>query len=59
MNIVTNKWDEIIHKLKIEHGLSDVSFKTWISPLEVYDVVDIVPTQYAGHAIDIAGDACG
>ena len=40
MNIVTNKWDEIIHKLKIEHGLSDVSFKTWISPLEVYDVVD-------------------
>ena len=40
MNIVTNNWDEIIHKLKIEHGLSDVSFKTWISPLEVYDVVD-------------------
>ena len=40
MNIVINKWDEIIHKLKIEHGLSDVSFKTWISPLEVYDVVD-------------------
>ena len=40
MNIVINKWDEIIHKLKIEHGLSDVSFKTWISPLEVYDAVD-------------------
>ena len=40
MNIVTKNWDEIIHKLKIEHGLSDVSFKTWISPLEVYDVVD-------------------
>ena len=40
MNIVSKKWDEIIHKLKIEHGLSDVSFKTWIAPLEVYDVVD-------------------
>ena len=40
MNIVIEKWDEIIHKLKIEHGLSDVSFKTWIAPLEVYDVVD-------------------
>lgn len=26
---------------------------------EVYDVVDIVPTQYAGHAIDISRDACG
>ena len=40
MNIVAKKWDEIIHKLKIEHGLSDVSFKTWIAPLQVYDVAD-------------------
>ena len=38
MNIVTKKWDEIINKLKIEHGLSDVSFKTWILPLEVSNV---------------------
>ena len=36
------KRDEIIHKLKIEYGLSDVSFKTWISPLQVYEVVDSV-----------------
>ena len=42
MNIVTEKWDEIIHKLKIEHGLSDVSFRTWIEPLEVFDVSDSV-----------------
>ena len=42
MNIVSKKWDEIIHKLKIEHGLSDVSFKTWIAPLKVYDVIDSV-----------------
>ena len=40
MNIVTKKWDEIIHKLKIEHRLSDVSFKTWILPLEVSSVED-------------------
>ena len=40
MDVVTKKWDEIIHKLKIEHGLSDVSFKTWIAPLQVYGVVD-------------------
>ncbi len=26
---------------------------------ETYDVVDIVPTQYAGHAIDLAREACG
>ena len=42
MNIVTKKWDEIINKLKIEHGLSDVSLKTWIAPLEVYEVEDTV-----------------
>ncbi len=40
MNIVAENWDEIIHKLKIEHGLSDVSFKTWIAPLNVFDVID-------------------
>ena len=40
MNIVAKKWDEIIHKLKIEHGLSDVSFKTWILPLELSSVED-------------------
>ncbi len=40
MNIVAVKWDEIIHKLKIEYGLSNVSFRTWIEPLEVYNVSD-------------------
>ncbi|MEF9917109.1 MAG: chromosomal replication initiator protein DnaA [Lachnospiraceae bacterium] len=40
MNIVIEKWDEIIKKLKMEHNLSDVSFKTWIVPLKVYDVIN-------------------
>ena len=40
MNIVAEKWTEIIHKLKIEYGLSNVSFRTWIEPLEVYNVSD-------------------
>ena len=40
MNLVKEKWDEIIHKLKIEYDILDVSFKTWILPLEVYDVKD-------------------
>ena len=40
MNIVAEKWDEIIHKLKIEYGLSNVSFRTWIEPLEVYNISD-------------------
>ena len=40
MNIVKEKWDEIIHKLKIEYDILDVSFKTWILPLEVQEVKD-------------------
>ena len=27
MNIVEENWEEIIQKLKIEHSLTDVSFK--------------------------------
>lgn len=38
MNIVEENWEEIIQKLKIEHSLTDVSFKTWILPLRVYKV---------------------
>ncbi len=40
MNIVEEKWPEIIEHLRIEHELSNVSFSTWIQPLKVYNVVD-------------------
>ena len=40
MNIVQEKWLEIIEHLRIEHELSNVSFTTWIQPLKVYDVID-------------------
>ena len=40
MNVVSKNWNSIIQKLKLEYGLSDVSFKTWITPLEVFDVID-------------------
>lgn len=40
MNIVEEKWQEIIEYLRIEHELSNVSFTTWIKPLKVYKVLD-------------------
>ena len=40
MNIVEEKWLEIIEHLRVEHELSNVSFTTWIQPLKVYDVID-------------------
>lgn len=42
MNLVKEKWDEITHKLKIEYDILDVSFKTWIMPLEVCDIKEDV-----------------
>ena len=40
MNIVEEKWADIIEYLRTEHELSNVSFTTWIQPLRVYDVID-------------------
>lgn len=36
--LIEEKWDEILEYLKIEHGISDVSFKTWVQPLKIYSV---------------------
>ncbi|WOO34570.1 chromosomal replication initiator protein DnaA [Anaerocolumna sp. AGMB13020] len=38
MNEVQEKWEEILEYLKIEHCVTDVSFKTWLLPLKVYSV---------------------
>lgn len=37
-DLVVSKWDEILEILKKEHDIMDVSFNTWIKPLEVYSV---------------------
>ncbi len=40
MNEILDKWDEILEYLKIEHCVTDVSFRTWLLPLKVYSVKD-------------------
>lgn len=40
MNVVEEKWPDIIEHLRIEHELSNVSFSTWIQPLKVFNVID-------------------
>lgn len=52
-NKVVEKWDEILQIVKTEHDLSDVSFKTWLKPLTVYQVEGnivtiIVPSEQVG-----------
>ncbi len=38
MELIEQKWDEILLKVKEEHELTDVSFNTWLKPLEVYSI---------------------
>lgn len=37
-NIIQEKWSEILEALKVEHDISDVSFRTWLLPLKVHSV---------------------
>ncbi len=37
-DLVVSKWDEILEILKKEHDIMDVSFNTWIKPLQVHSV---------------------
>lgn len=39
MDTMKEKWEEIIQKLKIEYFVTNISFDTWIRPLEIYDIV--------------------
>lgn len=38
MDKVSENWEQILQIVKTEHEVSDVSFKTWLKPLEVYSV---------------------
>uniref|UniRef100_UPI003FF089D4 DnaA ATPase domain-containing protein n=1 Tax=Roseburia sp. TaxID=2049040 RepID=UPI003FF089D4 len=50
MDIILEKWDEILQTVKTEHEMSEVAFNTWIKPLQVYGVEDntlyiLVPSE--------------
>lgn len=38
------RWDEILNYMKKEYNISDVSFKTWLKKLNVYDVNENIIT---------------
>jgi len=46
MNVIIEKWSDILDKVKREHELSDVSFTTWLKPLKVHSVKDDVVTIF-------------
>ncbi len=40
MDLLKEKWNDILFTVKEEHELSDIAFKTWLKPLEIHDVSD-------------------
>ncbi len=46
MNIITDKWDEILMTVKIEHELSEVSFNTWLKPLTIHKYDSLINKVY-------------
>ena len=55
MNMIAEKWEEILLTVKLEHELSDVSFNTWLKPLTVHNydrihdrIYILVPSEQMG-----------
>ena len=53
LNTIKEKWNDILFYLKSEYEISDVSFKTWILPLEVaavdeQTIIVVVPEENIG-----------
>ena len=40
MNIVEEKWEEILNNIKREYCPSNIAYSTWIAPLTIYEVTD-------------------
>ena len=53
MELILEKWEEILRTVKEEHELTDVSFDTWLKPLSVYNIecstlYILVPSEQMG-----------
>lgn len=42
LDIIQERWNEILEKVRIEHSVTEVSFRTWLKPLQVHSVNDNV-----------------
>ena len=43
-DLINEKWKEILETLRKEHDIMEVSFVTWIKPLEIYSVENDIIT---------------
>ncbi len=40
MDIIKEQWNEILETMRREYNINDISFNTWIAPLEEYCLID-------------------
>jgi len=56
MESIKEKWDTIKDTVRREYNLSDISYNTWVEPLEIYnvknDVVNIIIPSDQAHALN-------
>ena len=53
MDIIFEKWNEILERIREEYEISDVPFRTFLQPLTIHSVKDnvitiLVPTERVG-----------
>lgn len=53
MDTIKEKWNDILERVREEHELGEVSFKTWLKPLTVHKIQDhtvtiLVPSERVG-----------
>ena len=56
LELVKQNWDNILNKIKIDHELSNISYESWLLPLEIKSVENdmitfIVPTGHMGISV--------
>lgn len=40
LDVIQERWDDILYKMKEEYDISDVAYKTWLIPLKVIQAAD-------------------
>ena len=38
LQLIQEKWDDILQNLQLEHSISDISFNSWLKPLQPYAI---------------------
>lgn len=56
LELVKENWDNILNKIKIDHDLSNISYESWLAPLEIKSIDNdiitfIVPSGHMGISV--------